>query len=673
MATITPIAYNNTGNPIPGTTQIGDLAIGDTSQDYGAFPSGFRFWATPDEDLYYVIAYPVPAGNHPNPLSIPCYVGFFKTQTKTLADFLGLANYIANQDNDPQNFTNGQTAVTWLNNNGYWTSYVSPLLVSLDSGNPSSYSGAGNTWFDLSGYGNNATLVNTPTYSSSYGGIIQFDNASLETANIPNLGNLQNWTIEAWVRFTSVPISSNPNATAIITNQYNGSTALNFSMGTNNAPGNYNVSIGFYDGSWHNTTGFVPQANVWYQIVGTYDGTTLRQYVNGNASGGTLNYVGVPQSGGQTRLMRRWDSTPIQGDYCDGDLAIVNIYSEALTGADVLSSYNSNFSRFIEPSPTPTPTPTITPTVTPTNTVTPTVTPSVTPSITPSITASVTPSVTPSISPSPSVTPSVTPSITPTRTLTPTPSITPTITKTPTVTPTITPTPSSTPPSPLTVHFDISNSSSYPGSGNQITDLSGNGNTGTLNGDYSYSALNSGTISMGGTNSYVNVPQSASINISNTSTPVSVVMWINITAGYANGDGIWNKNFDAGSYDGYRLIAQSNNQVRLGINGSSFDYNISSASNAISTGTWMMITTIVQGGTSYIYRDNNSTPIAQGATTAQSIPSNTANLQLCVGEFNTLGGYLPCRWGQFRYYKNKSLSTTEIANLFNADKAKYGL
>ena len=246
---------------------------------------------------------------------------------------------------------------------------------------------------------------------------------------------------------------------------------------------------------------------------------------------------------------------------------------------------------------TPTPTPSITasqtPAVTPTNTQTPTNTNTPTPSIT----ASQTMTPTPSITASPTNTP--TPSITASQTLTPTTTRTPTPTTT--ITPTNTRTPTPTPPSALKVHFDISNSSSYPGSGSVITDLSGNNNTGTLSGDYSYSALNSGTISMGGTNSYVNVPQNASINISNTSTPVSVVMWINITAGYSNGDGIWNKNFDAGTYDGYRLIAQTNNQVRLGINGASFDYNITSATNAISTGTWMMLTTIVQGGTSYVH------------------------------------------------------------------------
>ena len=123
MASITPIAYNNSGIPIFGTTQLGDLAIGSTSQDYGAFPSGYRFWSTPDEDLHYVVAYAVPAGNHPNPLSLPCYVGFFKTPTKTENDFIDLAEYISIQDNDPQTFTGGTQAKTWLNNNNYWTSY----------------------------------------------------------------------------------------------------------------------------------------------------------------------------------------------------------------------------------------------------------------------------------------------------------------------------------------------------------------------------------------------------------------------------------------------------------------------------------------------------------------------------------------------------------------------
>src|SRR5210317_1273968 len=49
------------------------------------------------------------------------------------------------------------------------------LVLALDAGSKRSYSGSGNTWTDLSGNGNNGTLVNTPTFSSNSGGKFSFD------------------------------------------------------------------------------------------------------------------------------------------------------------------------------------------------------------------------------------------------------------------------------------------------------------------------------------------------------------------------------------------------------------------------------------------------------------------------------------------------------------------
>jgi hypothetical protein len=177
MATITPIAYNNSGTPIPGTTQIGDLSIASSAQDYGAFPNGYRFWATPDKDLHYVIAFPVPSGNQPNPLSIPCYVGFFKSVLKTESSFLELANYVANQDNDPQNFTGGTDAKLWLNNNGYWTSY-SQYIVSAGKTDTGGYQvgapiqkdmGVSSLNYVSQGTPNGATPNITASYWSDWG------------------------------------------------------------------------------------------------------------------------------------------------------------------------------------------------------------------------------------------------------------------------------------------------------------------------------------------------------------------------------------------------------------------------------------------------------------------------------------------------------------------------
>jgi len=54
----------------------------------------------------------------------------------------------------------------------------SGLVVYLDAGNTSSYPGSGTVWTDLSGLGNNGTLVNGPTYSSVNNGVIVLDGSN---------------------------------------------------------------------------------------------------------------------------------------------------------------------------------------------------------------------------------------------------------------------------------------------------------------------------------------------------------------------------------------------------------------------------------------------------------------------------------------------------------------
>jgi hypothetical protein len=131
---------------------------------------------------------------------------------------------------------------------------------------------------------------------------------------------------------------------------------------------------------------------------------------------------------------------------------------------------------------TPTPTPTITTTPTQTPTITPTPTPTLTETPTPTPTPSVTetPTPTPTITntqtgtPSETNTPTPTPTVTETTTNTPTPTNTntPTITSTPTNT--NTPTPSTTPSiisSGLVIQLDAYESSSYPGTGTTVFDI----------------------------------------------------------------------------------------------------------------------------------------------------------------------------------------------------------
>lgn len=217
------------------------------------------------------------------------------------------------------------------------------LVVHLDTGNVASYPGSGSTWSNLTSPTSNATLINTPTYSSSNGGILTFSDTSFQHATMTNLGNLTNWTVEAWVR-TSKSLTNR--VAGLVCNEFDLVNRLNFSLGNNNAPSNYNLAAGYYNGVWRTTAGFTPTLNSWVQVVGTYNGSVVQQYSNAT-SVNSLNYVGTPQSGGQVRIMRRWDSVENDSaNFYPGDLSIVRIYNRALTSNEVLQNYNANRNRF---------------------------------------------------------------------------------------------------------------------------------------------------------------------------------------------------------------------------------------------------------------------------------------------------------------------------------------
>jgi len=119
MSISRPFAYN-TGTTISGTEQIGDLAIGIPTAGFDA--TGIRWYNGPDEDLGYVIAYPQSGGTQPLPVSGTGYVQFWRTKVFSDQSFIDLCNSVIKT----QTFTDTSTAKTYLNNNGYWTSYVPP-------------------------------------------------------------------------------------------------------------------------------------------------------------------------------------------------------------------------------------------------------------------------------------------------------------------------------------------------------------------------------------------------------------------------------------------------------------------------------------------------------------------------------------------------------------------
>lgn len=126
MASARPFAYN-IGPGITGTDQAGTLAIGTPTAGFAA--TGLEWFNGPDEDLGYVIAQPVPGDTQPTPVpGVSASVGFFRSSALTDPSFIGLVNVIAGPSGP---FTTTNSATTWLNSNGYWTTYPPGIAGSL--------------------------------------------------------------------------------------------------------------------------------------------------------------------------------------------------------------------------------------------------------------------------------------------------------------------------------------------------------------------------------------------------------------------------------------------------------------------------------------------------------------------------------------------------------------
>ena len=226
---------------------------------------------------------------------------------------------------------------------GVSSSSSSPLtnqVLSLDAGNPASYPGTGTVWTDTVG-SMPFTLVNGPTYSSANGGYIQFNPSGGQIAySTTNLGTLAAWSIEAWHYYDGTNVGSSPN---IFTEYSYGGGTINLGLGSG---GGSETSLqAWWYGSGFQATdpGYSLTPGAWYQIVGTFDGTTLNLYVNN-----TLVETAVKPPGGAANpslgygLMTRWDP----GGQWGGRLAIVNVYNLALSGAEVAQNFNFYRERF---------------------------------------------------------------------------------------------------------------------------------------------------------------------------------------------------------------------------------------------------------------------------------------------------------------------------------------
>lgn len=93
------------------------------------------------------------------------------------------------------------------------------------------------------------------------------------------------------------------------------------------------------DGTWDklDATGVVP-AGQWTHLVGTFDGTTMRIYVNGGLAASKTHSTGGSISANSAHAVTVGDS-PTGARALDGAVDDVRVYSKTLTGAEIAEIY----------------------------------------------------------------------------------------------------------------------------------------------------------------------------------------------------------------------------------------------------------------------------------------------------------------------------------------------
>ena len=224
---------------------------------------------------------------------------------------------------------------------------VSPVLVTQDlllNFDAATYSGTGNWIDEVSGV--QAVPSNSPTWSSTNGGTFVLSAPSVQYFTVPWPTFQPTYTIDIWFNFTDNQISGAP---CLISDDFSG--PFNFTI---NAVGNY-LQTGWYTTNWQGqyatnnvATALTHDGSTWYNITMAVGASQYKDYINGQVTYAPGNFGpggSAPNGSGslqQFYIGKRWDLT----DTVNAKMAVVNIYTRALTDAEVTQNFNYYKSRF---------------------------------------------------------------------------------------------------------------------------------------------------------------------------------------------------------------------------------------------------------------------------------------------------------------------------------------
>jgi len=206
------------------------------------------------------------------------------------------------------------------------------LVLCLDAGNTKSYPGTGTTWTDLSGNGNNGTLVNGVWYNSSNGGALSFDGVN-DYVNL-NFPFTQSSSENSYTIVMGAKLSTTSSARRQLWSSDNAGYDWGFGAGEGTRfiifSGESSYTGRAQDTNWHIFTA------QWSSSFGT------RLYIDNVLDISTAN-IGYDSSIASTTSIGK---NPTYGEYWNGNVSFVQLYNRALTASEIQQNFNSLRGRF---------------------------------------------------------------------------------------------------------------------------------------------------------------------------------------------------------------------------------------------------------------------------------------------------------------------------------------
>lgn len=203
------------------------------------------------------------------------------------------------------------------------------LVFYMDAANEQSYIGSGTTATDTIN-NTSGTLYNSVGFSNDNSGVFTFDGASdyINFGN-PSLAAVTNVSISIWCNFSEVSSAHNIYAKP---EQY-----------WFHKPANSIIQFKIYtSGRVTLNSGTTPSTNTWYNLVGTYDGSNMKIYVNG-VEDGTKSESNSLATNSNSLILGGWTGA---ADDFNGKASCMKLYNRALSASEVLQNYNALKGRF---------------------------------------------------------------------------------------------------------------------------------------------------------------------------------------------------------------------------------------------------------------------------------------------------------------------------------------